>query len=45
MVIVLMDNIAELATVPTTVLSKCDVPFYNNARVLLSIFLNCPSIY
>ena len=35
MVIVLMDNIAKLTTVPTTVLSKCDVPFYNNARVLL----------
>ena len=35
MVIVPMDNIAELATVPTTVLSKCDVPFYNNAQVLL----------
>ena len=35
MVIVPMDNIAELASVPTTVLSKCDVPFYNNAQVLL----------
>lgn len=35
MVIVPMDNISELATIPTTVLSKCDVPFYNNAQVLL----------
>ena len=35
MVIVPMDNIAELATIPTTVLCKCDVPFYNNAQILL----------
>ena len=35
MVIVPMDNISEIATIPTTVLSKCDVPFYNNAQVLL----------
>ena len=34
-VIVPMDNITDLATLPTTVLSKCDVPFYNNAQVLL----------
>lgn len=35
MVIVPMDNISEIATIPTMVLSKCDVPFYNNAQVLL----------
>jgi ATP-dependent Lon protease len=35
MVLVPMENIAELATIPTSILSKCDVPFYNNSQVLL----------
>jgi len=34
-VLVPMDNISELTSIPTGILSKCDVPFYNNSQVLL----------
>jgi len=30
-----MDNLAELATLPTSILGKTDVPFYGNGQMLL----------
>ena len=34
-VIVPMDNLSEIATLPTTILGKTDVPFYGNSQMLL----------
>jgi ATP-dependent Lon protease len=34
-VLVPMDNIAELSTLPTSILGKTDVPFYGNSQMLL----------
>jgi len=34
-VLVPMDNLSEIGTVPTTVLGKTDVPFYGNSQMLL----------
>jgi ATP-dependent Lon protease len=34
-VIVPMDNLAELASIPATVLGKTDVPFFSNAQMLI----------
>ena len=34
-VIVPMDNLSEIATLPTTILGKTDVPFYCNSQMLL----------
>ena len=36
-VIVPMDNLSEIATLPTTILGKTDVPFYGNSQMLLQI--------
>ena len=30
-----MDNLAELSTLPTTVLGKTDVPFYANTQMII----------
>lgn len=34
-VLVPMDNVSELGTLPTTILGKTDVPFYGNSQMLL----------
>jgi ATP-dependent Lon protease len=34
-VIVPMDNLSEIGTLPTTILGKTDVPFYGNSQMLL----------
>lgn len=34
-VLVPMDNLAELSTLPTTVLGKTDVPFYANTQMII----------
>lgn len=34
-VIVPMDNLAEMATLPTTILGKTDIPFYANSQMLI----------
>lgn len=34
-VIVPMDNLSEIATLPTSILGKTDVPFYGNSQMLL----------
>ncbi|MCC5878233.1 MAG: protease Lon-related BREX system protein BrxL [Candidatus Sumerlaeia bacterium] len=34
-VLVPMDNLSEVGTLPTLVLGKTDVPFYNNSQILL----------
>ena len=34
-VLVPMDNLAELSTLPTTVLGKTDVPFYSNTQMII----------
>jgi len=34
-VLVPMDNLQEMATLPATILSKTDVPFYANAQILI----------
>ena len=34
-ILVPMDNLAELATLPTSILGKTDVPFYGNGQMLL----------
>ncbi len=34
-ILVPMDNVSEIATLPTTILGKTDVPFYNNSILLL----------
>jgi ATP-dependent Lon protease len=34
-VLVPMDNLAELSTLPTSILGKTDVPFYSNSQMLL----------
>jgi len=34
-VLVPMDNLSEIGTIPTTVLGKTDVPFYGNSQMLL----------
>jgi ATP-dependent Lon protease len=30
-----MENLAELSTLPTSILGKTDVPFYGNSQMLL----------
>ena len=34
-VLVPMDNLQEMATLPATILGKTDVPFYSNAQMLI----------
>lgn len=34
-VLVPMDNLQELATLPATILGKTDVPFYGNAQMMI----------
>jgi ATP-dependent Lon protease len=34
-VLVPMENLAELSTLPTSILGKTDVPFYGNSQMLL----------
>lgn len=34
-VLVPMDNLAELSTLPTTILGKTDVPFYANTQMII----------
>ena len=34
-ILVPMDNLAELSTLPTSILGKTDVPFYGNSQMLL----------
>ena len=34
-VLVSMDNLAELSTLPTTVLGKTDVPLYTNTQMII----------
>ena len=34
-VIVPMDNLAEMATLPSSILGKTDIPFYSNSQMLI----------
>ena len=34
-VLVPMDNLAEMATLPATILGKTDIPFYANTQMLI----------
>jgi ATP-dependent Lon protease len=34
-VLVPMDNLSEISTIPTSILGKTDVPFYGNSQMLL----------